>query len=320
MSVNERTPVLITGANGHLGKKLIEALHPTPVRALVRSHSAGENLANWINARNLQGADIVQCDYLDIPGVAAAANGCGYAVHLVGIIKEAGANTFERAHVSTTAALLQALAGSGVQRVCYLSLLGATADATNACLASRAQAEQLLLGAGIPALVLRIPMVLGAGDYASRALAAKARASLGFTFRGSSLEQPIDAGDVITAITRDIERTVRGSQKSHQLLELAGPESLSRKALVRRAGDILGTRPKIISLPLALGRALAWLLEKSSQSPPLSRAMLEILDHDDAIDPLPACRELGIELTPLDTTLAQVLEIPPAATDSGETK
>ena len=83
-------------------------------------------------------------------------------------------------------------------------------------------------------------MVLSAEDYASRALAANARASMGFTFRDSSLEQPIDAGDVITAITRDIERTVRGSQKSHQLLELAGPESLSRKALVRRAGETPG--------------------------------------------------------------------------------
>jgi hypothetical protein len=31
--------------------------------------------------------------------------------------------------------------------------------------------------------------------------------------------------------------------------------------------------------------------------------MLEVLEHDDRIDPAPACARLGLRLTPLDITL-----------------
>ena len=41
-----------------------------------------------------------------------------------------------------------------------------------------------------------------------------------------------------------------------------------------------------------------------------SRAMLGVLEHDDRIDPVPACRALGLELTPLDETLRRSLEPP----------
>ena len=45
------------------------------------------------------------------------------------------------------------------------------------------------------------------------------------------------------------------------------------------------------------------LAEKLLANPPLTRAMLGVLDHDDDIDPKPACDALGIQLTPLDETL-----------------
>jgi uncharacterized protein YbjT (DUF2867 family) len=296
--------ILITGANGHIGKKLIRALGDAPLRALVRSASAQADLQDYVQTLGLTQAQVVICDYLDREAMTAAARDCDYAVHLVGIIKESGTNTFQRAHVDTTIALLEALAQSDIRRICYLSLLGAAPDSSNACFASRAQAENMLMTAHCSALVLRIPMVLGEDDYASRALLAKARAKRGLTFRGESLEQPIYAGDVVRAIVTDIEKVRAGAAPDSRLLELAGPESLSRKELIQRAAHVLGTRTKTLSLPLGLGLAMAWLLEQTSRSPPVSRAMLQILDHDDAIDPLPGCTALGLTLTPLDETLA----------------
>jgi NADH dehydrogenase len=310
MNVSNNRPVLITGANGHLGKKLAVALSATPVRAVVRSDRARKDLEQWVESNALEQVRIVQCDYLDAGAMAAVADGCAYAVHLVGLIREAGANTFRRAHVQTTEVLLEALDKSGIEKACYLSLLGAAVDSGNPCLASRGLAEQRFLTASTPTLVLRIPMVLGEGDYASRALLGKARSPLGFSFRPASLEQPIYAADVISAIVADIERCAAGDDPGGQVLELAGPECLSRRALIQRAGKVLGTQPRVISLPLGLGMALAWVLEKSSSSPPVSRAMLGVLDHDDAIDSREACRELDIELTPLDDMLARCARDP----------
>ncbi len=299
--------IVITGANGHMGKKLIDALGDRPVRAIVRSNTARANLQEFIDARDLTQVDIVQCDYLDTATMAAATASCAYLVHLVGIIKESSGNSFPRAHQETTQVLVDAICQSGIQRVCYLSLLGADNASTNPCLASRGHAECQLLKAGTPALILQIPMVLGEGDYASRALQRKAMSRISFTFRGSSLEQPIYSGDVINAITTDIDRCLAGGNASDQLLALPGPHSLSRDALTKRAAKLLGRKTTIISLPLKLGLGIAWFLEQLSSSPPVSRAMLRVLDHDDNVDPLPACQQLAIELTSLDNMLQRTL-------------
>ena len=60
-------------------------------------------------------------------------------------------------------------------------------------------------------------------------------------------------------------------------------------------------------IPLALVRGFAALAERITASPPLTTAMLDVLEHDDRIDPKPACDALGITLTPLDDTLRRVV-------------
>ena len=154
----------------------------------------------------------------------------------------------------------------------------------------------------IPATVIRVPMVLGEGDYATRALSARARRSRNVVLRSSSLEQPIYAGDVTAAVAAASTADVPAGR-----YDLAGPESLSRAALIGRAAKVLGRRTRVISLPLALGCTFAWLLEHVTRDPPVTRAMLGVLDHDDCIDPAPAAETLGITLTPLDETLRRCL-------------
>ena len=149
-------------------------------------------------------------------------------------------------------------------------------------------------------------MVLGEGDYASRALAKRARSAVGVQLRAGSLEQPIYAGDVVDAMVAGLALTGGESLA----LDLAGPESLSRRALTMRAAEILGTRTRVLSLPLSLGMAFAWVLERVSANPPVSRAMLGVLDHDDRIDPEPALGRLGIALTPLNEALSRCLMAP----------
>jgi hypothetical protein len=63
-----------------------------------------------------------------------------------------------------------------------------------------------------------------------------------------------------------------------------------------------------VSLPLGLGLAFVSMLERLLANPAVTRAMLEVLDHDDRIDPEPGRRLLGVELTELDVTLAKCLD------------
>jgi len=304
----------ITGANGNLGRRLLAHLavlardgNPAvpacllPVRALVRSADAVRRL----EAMDLPaGFEVREVDYLDVEAMTAALAGCSHVVHLVGIIKASAGNRYEDAHERTCEVLAAAAGRGAVDRIVYLSILGAADAHPNACLRSRAAAENALLAGTVEALVLRVPMVLGEGDYAARSLAARARRAFSVTLRAQSLEQPIYAGDVIEAICALLagSRSTVGS-----IVELAGPESLSRRALTQRAAAMLDRRTRVLSLPLAVGLAAARVFEWVSSNPPVTRDMLEILDHDDCIDAKPTAAALGIALTPLDTMLRNSL-------------
>jgi hypothetical protein len=146
-------------------------------------------------------------------------------------------------------------------------------------------------------------MVLGEGDYACEALKKNALSRINFTFRKLSLEQPIYAKDIIDVINIDINRTLKENHSSIGIKALAGPTSLTREKLIMKAAKQLGVKVKVFSLPLFLGYTLARICEMLFSHPPITRAMLGVLDHDDDIDPLPSSKELGINLTALDEML-----------------
>jgi uncharacterized protein YbjT (DUF2867 family) len=291
--------IAITGANGHLGRRLIKSIVPaTDVVAIVRSASAAQKLLAEVPDR----VRVVQCDYADVGSLARELADVDFVVHLPGIIKESRVNTFEMAHEHAATALVTALENSAVKGVLYLSILGADERTSNACLASKARAETILLAGSVPARVIKVPMVLGEGDFATRAIWHKAHRKLGFELRAASLEQPIYAGDVINALLGSIE-----SGPHRDVLSLAGPESLSRRALIWRAASLLGRAPRIVSVPLTLGLMFAAPLEWLLSVPPVTRAMLGVLDHDDAVDSSAAVASLGLVLTPLDVMLEKTM-------------
>lgn len=298
----EAATVLITGANGHLGRRLVAHLAgQTRVKAVVRSERARQQLAKVPQA---DAAEIIVLDYSDRQALAAAAHDCSHAVHLVGIIKETAATSYRQAHEEATEALIAAADANQLRRIIYLSIHGSHADSSNDCLASKGRAERLLLRSKTAVLILRVPMVLGEGDFAAAALRRRGQAALNLLIRSDSREQPIYAGDVIRAIAAGITTT----GLDNEVLDLAGLESLSRRELTERAGKMMGKQPRSLSLPLAVGMTLAFLLEKISKNPPVTRAMLGVLDHDDDLDVTGACARLGIELTPLDEMLRSCLK------------
>ena len=298
------TTWLITGANGNLGRRLITTLLEDPntrVRAVVRSQSAAAILSDLPLADITDDAQarlhVTVLSYTDEAALTQAARSCDVAVHLVGILKESSTSTYVDAHEHSGDAFVGACKAAGVGHIVYLSIVGATAGSTNACLASKGRAEQRLRAFG-KTTVLRVPMVLGEGDYASRALYYRAIKPRSFTFRAASKEQPVYAGDVVRAIVRAAELGIDDS------IDLGGPEILSREALTQRAAASLNRHTRVVSLPVGLGMAIGWIMEKTSANPALTRAMLGVLDHDDDVDSEPAMRTLGLDqLTSLDEML-----------------
>jgi len=298
---------LITGANGNLGKRLITTLLGEPankVIAVVRSTAAQQVIQGLpLLEAQRDRLQIKVVDYTDVSAMREAAVGVSRVIHLVGILKETKSARYIEAHEVSTQALLEALDGGSVEHLTYLSILGSTPDSSNLCLASKGRAEELCLESTLPSCVLRVPMVLGEGDYASFALFARSGRALNFAFRASSKEQPIYAGDVVSAV-------IAGAQIKHAgALDLAGPEKLTQRELIHRSAQVMGNGTRVISIPVFVGMTLARVLTALLANPPITPAMLEVLDEDDDTDIAPAMQALGLDsLTGLDETLAAVFE------------
>jgi NADH dehydrogenase len=292
----------VTGANGHVGRRLIRRLRgswPRPeVRALVRSERAAQTLRALPDRVR---PELVIADYRDEDTIAAAAQGCDRIVHLVGILKQTATARYSEAHETSTTAVARAAEKHDVGRIVYVSILGTDVDSPNACLASKARAEAILFERGTPATILRVPMVLGPGELAATAL--RARATKGFAFLvrgGASLEQPLDAENLVDALLAAMDDDSDETKR----IDLAGPESIPHRELVARAAAVLGREPpRVIPVPYSLVRGFAAVATRLLGNPPITPAMLGVLDHDDHIDPAPACAALGIILSPLDETL-----------------
>lgn len=293
--------IVVTGANGQLGRALLRHLAEQGndrVRALVRSDRARAT----IEAETIAPAPEIRIvDYTSPNEMEQAVEGADAVVHLVGIIKEMPGTRYVEAHEQTCHALALAAGRTGVSRIVYLSILGSAPDADNDCLASKGRAETLLLDDRVATTVIRVPMVLGGDDPASASLRRQAQANhLRLVAGGRTLQQPIDARDVVTAILAACE----AAPGRDLALDAGGPECLSHRTLVLRAARLYGNKPKISSLPQGLARFGVSLLDRLLSKPPVSRAMFDILQHDDRVDPGAFCKALGIELTPLDQTLA----------------
>ena len=266
------------------------------VIALVRSDVARQNLMQAYPSLRVHRVDYTNTDAL---GDVLSKIDC--VVHLAGIIKESRSNTFAQAHEQTCAALASACQLNNIQSVIYPSIVGAAPGSANTCLRSKALAEKILLDQLDDAKILRLPMILGAGDHAAFALRHQASRHLCIGFRTQSLEQPIYAGDVVKMIICLLQSKAAG-----EIIELAGPEVLSRCELIKRAAVVLGRRPVVISLPFAFALVLA-VLWSWLPSPPFTRAMLGVLDQDDRLDVTAVCARFKLKLTPLDEMLRLVL-------------
>ena len=292
--------IVVTGANGQLGRALLSELakqrHPH-IRALVRSKGA----QSTIEALGLDPPPEIQIvDYTSPKQMESALAGMSAVIHLVGIIKETKNARYAEAHEQTCHALALAADRAGVERVVYLSILGSSPGSENECLASKGRAERLLLDDRVATTVLRVPMVLGGDDPATNSLRRAAQAeSVRLIGGGKSLQQPIDARDVVNAVLAACT-TAPGRDLS---LDAGGPECLSHRNLVLRAARLWDNQPSIGSIPLWLARFGVRVLSMVHPQPPITPPMFEILQHDDQTDPSVFTSVLGIELTPLTKTL-----------------
>ena len=150
-------PVLVTGATGYIGQRLIPAL-------LARGHAVRALARIGSRDRVPAGAEMVVGDALDPASVTAAARAGDTLVHLVGTPhpSPAKAAQFRRVDLPSVAASVAAARDRGAAHFIYVSV-AQPAPAMKAFLAVRAAGEAMIREAGLTATFVRPWYVLGPG-------------------------------------------------------------------------------------------------------------------------------------------------------------
>jgi len=134
-------PILVTGATGYVGGRLIPLLleRGYRIRALVRSR---RKLASrpWASHPNLE---IVEGDLHDEPRLRAALHGCSAAYYLVHSMTSRH-HDFKDADRKAAYNMVRALKGNTVERVIYLSGLVPDDTELSPHLKSRAEVAEIL--------------------------------------------------------------------------------------------------------------------------------------------------------------------------------
>ncbi len=272
--------VLLTGASGFIGRHLAGALRAAGyvVIAARRQIDAGTADVQADFTRDLSARDW-------LPKLA----GIDAVINAVGILREHGAQTFERIHKRAPQALFTACVAAGVRRIVQISALGADRGTTRYFLSKRA-ADDYLATLPLEWTIVRPAMVFGPGGSSARMLAALARLPVvPLPGHGEQRLQPIHIDDLTDAIVRVLAEPAF----NHVRIDLLGPQPYTLRGLLStlRTSMRMGP-PRFLPVPMLLVRTGACVAGLIPQSP-LDSETLAMLEAGTIGDPTPTCRLLG---------------------------
>jgi uncharacterized protein YbjT (DUF2867 family) len=279
--------VLVTGANGFIGRLLTQALlaENLQLRCLVRKAVTPTDSA----------IEIVQGDLLEpatLPSAMAGVDTAYYLVHAM-----AGGRTgFERRDRDAAENFVRAAEKAGVRRVIYLGGLGETGDDLSEHLKSRLEVADILRSGKFATTFLRAAIIIGAGGASFEMVKALVeRLPVMITPRWvTTLCQPIAVEDVISYLVGCLkdERTAGGT------FDIGGPDVITYKEMMERFGRIMGRKLYILPVPVLTPRLSSyWVGFITPVAPSVSMPLIEGLKNE------VVCREHAIRtLIPLQLT------------------
>ena len=291
--------IAVTGASGFVGRHVTTLLagRGHQVRALVRDDPG--RAAAALPAERTPG------DLADPAALAALTRGADVIVHLVGIIVEAGAATFEAVHVEGTRRLLTAAREAGARRFVHMSAVGAR-DEPGATRYHRTKwrAEELVRSSGLSHAIFRPSIISGPENRPIRTLARLHRWSplVPVFGDGGFAMQPVWIGDVALAFALAAERPALSG-----VFELGGPATLTYEEFVRAIGRAAGHPRPLVHVPLAVARAAAAALGVMGPLAPLTLDQLQMLVEGSATPANALESTFGIWALPFDEGLARFL-------------
>ncbi|GFO58360.1 NADH-binding protein [Geomonas silvestris] len=289
--------VLVTGASGFIGRRLVGALADAgvPVRCLVRRPVEFPGTVETVIGDLLEP--------LTLPAALAGVHTVYYLVHSMA----GGRAEFVRRDREAAENLRRAAEQAGVRRVIYLGGLGETGAGFSGHLASRLEVAGILQSGGYATTFLRAAIIFGAGGASFEMIRALVQhLPLMITPRWVSTRcQPIAVGDVIRYLVGCLFQEATAGET----FDIGGPEILSYREMMERLAALTGRRLTIVPVPVLTPRLSSyWVGLITPVKPAIAIPLIEGLASE------VVCRENRIRelipfpLTPFDEAVVQALQ------------
>ena len=245
MCADRRSLVLLTGASGYIGGRLLRALENAgwPVRCLARR-------PDFLTPRVAASTEVVKADCLDRSTLAPSMAGAHTAYYLVHSMGSPG--QFEQEDRQAAQNFADAARESGIRRIIYLGGLGNRDQALSDHLRSRHEVADILRSSGIPTIEFRASIVIGSGSLSFEMIRALVqRLPVMICPRWVDVKaQPIAVEDVIAYLMEALDLPV----EQGSIFEIGGTDQVSYGEIMREYARQCGLHRWMIPVPVLTPR------------------------------------------------------------------
>lgn len=266
--------VLVTGASGYIGGRLVPALLDAGlrVRAMAR-HVERLQDRPWRDR-----VEVVEADVADPSTLARALEGVDVAYYLIHMM--GGGSSFATRDRAGAQAFAAAAERAGTRRIVYLGGIHPRGEELSAHMASREEVGNILLEGAVPAVVLRAAVILGSGSASfeiMRHLAERLPVMVAPRWVRNRI-QPIAVRDVLHYLVA--AATLEGTP--NRTFDIGGPDVLTFAELLHACARAAGLpRRRIQVVPVLTPRlASHWIGLVTPVPTSIARPLVESLVHD----------------------------------------
>ncbi|HMD90325.1 MAG TPA: NmrA family NAD(P)-binding protein, partial [Anaerolineaceae bacterium] len=224
----------------------------------------------------------------DERGLRAAMKGVDVVYHLVGAERLGSKADLGGVDIDGSKMICAAAVEAGVEKLIYLSHLGADRYSAYPVLKAKAISESFVVQSGINYTIFRSAIAFGEKDQFTIPLANLLKMSPGFFLmpgNGSTLIQPIWIEDLVTCLALAMDEPAT----YNQLYSIGGAEYISFRETVETIEKLIHVRRRLLSISPAYLRIIALLIEQVYHRFPVSIFWVDYLatDRTCPLDTLP---------------------------------
>jgi len=235
--------IVVTGANGFVGKNLRNFLHKNKIKVLGVSRKNFRKHASEVK--------IISTNLLE-PKLQAKLKNYDALVHLIGIGRQSSKSTFEEINLNLTKNVIKACKNAGIKKIIFISGLGVSKSNQSDYFVSKYKAEREIMNSGLDYTIFRASYIIGKTDYLTKALSKQMKNGI-IVIPGSGKYrvQPIFVLDVAKIILE----AVLEKKFSKKILDLVGPQKIRFEDFVKLFTKNTSVKIKKINLESAYDEA-----------------------------------------------------------------